>query len=302
MRDICPACAIMKPLSPEAMRQILAETHEYLLVNALKHGGYSWSWPDGSVRGIRILRAKKSGAFKRPRFSEKNVAAPATRDELLRMVGEDLAQVFNGSRPKGGQRPGPATPKRRGAESAALPAHTPTYSGKPLVFQQVNLGVELNRPMLYFAQSFDVNGAPYAKYVGKADDHVRPLEHYQGKIARMLAGCKDKYRRVHRGLALANDRNHRCVITLVCNVPEGADILAWEAHAIKATGSFGRNDEYRLNGNRGSWKRIVGEDIPEPLRLALSQLDFRDPATCGYVAVTSTCSDAATAVKSSLNL
>ncbi|PMS20521.1 hypothetical protein C0Z16_34595 [Paraburkholderia rhynchosiae] len=258
------------------MRQILADTHEKLLVNPLKGGGYSWSWPDGSVKGIRLLRIKASGACKRPRFSNEDVAPPSTREELLRVFEEDLAGAVNGSATKKPPRPmvGTAAPTRR-ADSTTFAAAF--KSCKPFVFEKVNLGVDLSRPMLYFAQSFDLNGAPYAKYVGKADDHERPFKHYENKVARMIAGRIDKYRLVHKGLALAHGQGHRCVMTLVCNVPDGADVLAWEAHAIKAIGSFGPQDAYRLNENRGSRKRIAGQDIPEPLRLALAHLNFRDP-------------------------
>ncbi|WP_143048289.1 hypothetical protein [Burkholderia sp. WP9] len=144
---------------------------------------------------------------------------------------------------------------------------------EPYVFETRNLGVDTSSTLLYLFQSFDADGVPWAKYVGKATNSDRPWRHYRGKLDRYLDGRPDVYRSVHHGLCLASSKGHRIVATLVCNAP-AKDVLVWEAWLIKLIGSYGPG-AHQLNDDQGIG--TAGTSAPEAVLRALPLLEFKNP-------------------------
>jgi hypothetical protein len=113
--------------------------------------------------------------------------------------------------------------------------------------------VDESKPLLYRWEIFAGNNLA-GLYIGKASrGSARPLTHYHRNVQNLLSGRHyrrgkpDGYRTIHKALAEAVRQRQRIVLTLLCNVPDGEDLDAWEARAIEEANSRGPA-AWQLNG------------------------------------------------------
>lgn len=103
--------------------------------------------------------------------------------------------------------------------------------------------IDTNAPLLYMWEIRDQTDTLMYCYVGKSERGTgRPLRHYKRNVRNLLGGRPyrrgkpDSFRVVHRQLAEAVRQGHRITLTILCNVPPGANIYEWERRAQSALG------------------------------------------------------------------
>jgi len=272
------------------IRQLLADQRPDLAHKTDRTDGcetWYWTHPDG--RGERrVLRAKRllnSAQLRWPVTNAPTCRFTGTEQQLLSGVDAEVAKAKEDFLTKTASR-SRLVPARSdlstdsGNETTSKkrrPAPPPIWlrgeACEPYVFETRNLGVDTSSTLLYLLQSFDADGTPWAKYVGKATNSARPWQHYRGKLDRYLDGGPDVYRSVHHGLCLASSKGHRIVATLVCNAP-AEDVLLWESWLIKLIDSYGPGAQ-QLNDSQGIG--TAGTPAPEAVLRALPLLEFKNP-------------------------
>lgn len=115
--------------------------------------------------------------------------------------------------------------------------------------------VDVTSPLIYMWEIRDATGEVVGRYIGKANGgDKRPTKHYPRNVRKLRGGLPYKtgknYRKVHYGLADAEEAGHKITLSYLCNVKEDENIFAVERRYIQEYGCDADNGI----GLNGPWR------------------------------------------------
>lgn len=109
-------------------------------------------------------------------------------------------------------------------------------------------------PLIYMWEIYTQEGVLVGRYVGKAKNGAkRPQKHYQRNIRNFLAGKPyrkgnpEGYRKIHRALAEATQKDYQITLQYICNINEYENINDIERKYINKHNCLG-SEPWQLNG------------------------------------------------------